>query len=574
MTKLINKYPIRIIKQSQNRKKYAVGLLVYPGIKDPKWNYLFGACMISQQLKTEEWFKKNCDIIILTPEIDDPIVLSLIHKVFDVHAIYLNTLNIKFSFKTNPRWYGVFNKLYYWNKDIFNYKRVLILDTDIYILKPEKYIYPFTSITGIVAGCYENGFLYKNQDIDLSKINTLIPDKYTYYKWTDNKTYYNMINAGVISLIPDSGLFSVMLEDLEKGWNELGSKYPSLRYKKNNFVFPEQEYLTGIFSGYWRSLPSNYLSCSTTEYHYSPHAKKYWEKFPPLYGSHRSIIIESKRFVETYQESIIIFDNIINNINGTLDQSKHYNINTNIINQNSTENIIVIAPTNNTINHKNIKNIADITNIVKINKTAPLKYTPINTNNKNNLLVETKQFKKHNDVINIPKVNFAITHQKIKKHNTKVKNIPDISLAISQRIFDKNNTNIKDKINIDNTVLLLGNKETKNVSNKIPQNITQKDTTIKKDEYQGTILNKNKKNKYQMGEERIVNQKDNPTKNNRQAQNDNENTKNKLNYIAPTAFKKKKNNNNYEDPDNILYNLNQYNSTKNIIDIDIDKLIF
>lgn len=566
MTKLINKYPIRIIKQSQNRKKYAVGLLVYPGIKDPKWNYLFGACMISQQLKTEEWFKKNCDIIILTPEIDDPIVLSLIHKVFDVHAIYLNTLNIKFSFKTNPRWYGVFNKLYYWNKDIFNYKRVLILDTDIYILKPEKYIYPFTSITGIVAGCYENGFLYKNQDIDLSKINTLIPDKYTYYKWTDNRTYYNMINAGVISLIPDSGLFSVMLEDLEKGWNELGSKYPSLRYKKNNFVFPEQEYLTGIFSGYWRSLPSNYLSCSTTEYHYSPHAKKYWEKFPPLYGSHRSIIIESKRFIETYQESIIIFDNIINNINETLDQSKHYNINTNIINQNSTENIIVIAPTNNTINHKNIKNIADITNIVKINKPEALKYTPINTNNKNNLLVETKQFKKHNDVTNV-------SRQTINKRNTNVNNVSKISFDAPHRIISKRNTNIKDILNIKNTILFLENKNKKNIpkqpskiSNKASQITQKEEKNIEKLEYQGTILNKNnKKNKQQ-----VIEQTTNET-----MKNMNNIKTNNNDYIVSSAFKKKKNNNiNYEDPDNILFNLNQYNISKKMIDIDMDKLIF
>ena len=360
---------IKILKNSESKKIYAIGLLVYPGKVEPKWNYLFGACMIYHQLIKNEWFKKNCDIIILTPEISDQLILSLIKKIFDIHVIYHTSLNTKFPFATNPRWYGVFNKLYYWNKDIFNYNRVLILDTDLFILKPEEYIKTFLSVDGPVAGCYENGFIHNNKDLDLTSINTIIPAKYTYYKWTDNKSYYNMVNAGVISLEPNIRLFNIMLKDLQEGWDKLGSKYPSLKNKKNNFLFPEQEYLTGLFSGQWRSLPASYLSCTSTEIHYSPHGTKYWNKFPTTYSSYYSVVIESKIFISQYEECSIIFKNIINNLSNIKDN------NINLYNIDSINNI-VIAPNTTTSKKFTIKNINNIINVQNVEQ---------NINNNNNV---------------------------------------------------------------------------------------------------------------------------------------------------------------------------------------------
>ncbi|ARF08764.1 hypothetical protein Catovirus_1_814 [Catovirus CTV1] len=307
-----NKYPIKINRYAK-KKKYAIGMLVYPGLNESKWNYLFGACMVSYRLKKNDWFKQNCDIIILTPVVENTTVLSLIKKNFDVHAVYSTSLNTEYPFKTNPRWYGVFNKLYFWNKNCFSYDRLLILDTDMFILKPDDYIEIINSAQGPVAGCYENGFIVNNTDLDLSEINTIIPDKYTSYVWNNNKSYYNMVNAGVLSIQPNFKLFQIMLRDLEDGWKKLPNKYPALKNKKNNFLFPEQEYLTGFFSGKWRSLPSKFLSCATSSCHYNNHGAKYWDKFPSSFGIYSIVVSDSIKFLNKYSECKEIFNNIISN---------------------------------------------------------------------------------------------------------------------------------------------------------------------------------------------------------------------------------------------------------------------
>ena len=113
MTHIINEYPLKSNRCQGKKKQYAIGMLVYPGRDDnsPKWNYLFGACMISHQLKKNVWFKNNCDIIILTPDITDKNVISLIYQVFDVHVIYSISLNLIFLLSPTRHCGGVVNTL-------------------------------------------------------------------------------------------------------------------------------------------------------------------------------------------------------------------------------------------------------------------------------------------------------------------------------------------------------------------------------------------------------------------------------------------------------------------------------
>lgn len=312
---LHNKYTLNVNKYNINNNKYAIGLLAYPSINEPKWNYLFGACMISYRLKKCEWYKNNCDIILMTPVIEDNNILSLIEKIFDIHISYNNSLNTEFTFNTEPKWYGVFNKLYFWNRYYFDYKRLLIMDTDLFILKPDEYIKLLTKAEGLAAGCYEGGIINKidNMDIDLKGMGTHIPLKFTFYMWEDNKSYYNMVNAGLLSIIPNLNLFYTMISDLEKGWDYISSKYPSLKNKQSNYFFPEQEYLTGFFSGQWKTLPSEFMSHLTTKYHYNNDGNigvKYWDAFPSKDSEYGIVVLETNNFLNLYPESSIIFKNI------------------------------------------------------------------------------------------------------------------------------------------------------------------------------------------------------------------------------------------------------------------------
>lgn len=431
-----NKYPLKICRYFGNKKKFAIGLLVYPGNNNPKWNYLFGACLISHQLKKNIWFRENCDIIILTPEIENDIVKSLIKKIFDVHVIYTLSLNTNFPFKTNPRWYGVFNKLYFWNKKIFNYERLLILDTDLFILKSDEYIDLLIKAKGPVAGCYENNFRNSNKDLDLSDINTIIHEKYTSYIWANNKTCYNMVNAGVLSIQPNDKLYPVMLNDLEEGWNKLGFKYPSLKGKKDDFFYPEQEYLTGFFSGQWRSIPFKYLSCQTTSCHYNNNGPKYWNRFPSAYGNYSSVVIESDAFLQKYSECQIIFKNIIENINNAYNliepiNSKSY------LHQPLTKVIVQNIDPNKFNNNKNdSKKITDVVQILSAN-IDKTKNTILNKTNNDTLLKIKAPEKDFIGITTFNEKNNVITQEN--KKNANILNTNNI-LSPSKFNIKKNKT--------------------------------------------------------------------------------------------------------------------------------------
>lgn len=274
------------INRINKKKDYAVCMLVYPDKfnKESEWNYFFGAVMVVHQLKKNTWFRENCDFVILTPEIgaNNGDVLRMIKLVFDAHAIYKKSLQLDNNlFEYSERWHGVFNKLYFWDSENFNYKRLMICDTDIFIHNPLGYVKVLTESTGIVSGSYEHDFINKNNDSNLLKFDAIIETKYTSYTWKDNKSHYNMINAGVLSIVPDIKTLREMLADLKGGWKLIEKRHPALLGKIGKNIFPEQEYLTGFFSGKWHNLPlRDYLSVIPTNNHYCMGPTKYWSCLP------------------------------------------------------------------------------------------------------------------------------------------------------------------------------------------------------------------------------------------------------------------------------------------------------
>lgn len=422
---IISKYPLKIIKKSTKKRKYAVGMLVYPGVNN-NWSYLFGACMNAIQLKKNDWFKNNCDIIILTPKISDDIVFSIIRKVFDVHIIYENGLDVKGSLNSVVRWNGVFNKLYFWNKNIFNYNRLLILDTDLFILESQDYIELLTRAEGPVAGCYENGYRYSNNELNLTRINVILDKKYTYYKWEDGKTYYNMVNAGVISLKPNTKTFSIFLKDLEDGWEHITKKYRAFKYRPNGTFYPEQEYLTGYYSGVWRTIPRKFISCETTSCHYSPSAIKYWIKFPQINTRYEKVTKESYNFTKKYPECNKIFLSIIKRLENTYRKSRTFVNNINNI-KHINGNIVPIRSTKQTNKHNNNITIINRHNIANFN----------NNNNNNNI------DKSVNNITNFNKVNELLFRM---NDNHKINKLPsNIQHHVNMFKDDK-----KDDIDIEN----------------------------------------------------------------------------------------------------------------------------
>lgn len=321
-------------------KTYAIGLLVYssPDVTtqtDPKWNsrwdYLFGACMIYKQFKKNTWFQEKCDIIVLTPYNTDQMIINFINNNFDGYATYEKSLFMEHPFNYVKRYNGVFNKLYFWNKQVFNYKRILIMDTDIFIINPIGYIQLFEKINGI-AGMYEHNYINKN-NINLQKLGCHIPEKYTNYIWSDGKSYYNMISASIISFEPDTSIFKIMIEDIYNGWDKVVEKYNSFKGKKGKTFFPEQEYLTGFFSGKWKNLPlGTFRTTTRTKYHYGSFPEKYWNLLNKI---EKNILYACIDFFNQNYDAKLLFPNIYSNISKYSKKSIPL-INNNLINTNKT----------------------------------------------------------------------------------------------------------------------------------------------------------------------------------------------------------------------------------------------
>src|SRR5439155_1445448 len=124
--------------------------------------------------------------------------------------------------------------------------------------------------------------------------------------------YYNMVSASLISFKPDTKIFQQMITDITDGWDTIVGKYDSLKGKRGMSFYPEQEYLTGLFTGKWQNLPvGQYRTTTRTKYHYGSFPDKYWYS---LYKLENCISKPCMNFFVKYPDTKDLFPTIYQKI--------------------------------------------------------------------------------------------------------------------------------------------------------------------------------------------------------------------------------------------------------------------
>jgi hypothetical protein len=267
------------------------------------------------KFKSNIWFKNNCNFyLIVEYENFSDEYISFMSKYFDIIIQYKNSLEMDSKIYQKEKWNKIFNKFHVFNKDIFNFEKVLLLDSDMLMIKPELYIEIFNCNTP--AGCLEKFW----NDIIFSReiMNKPIPKNYTdYFNIQKNISEYNCINAGVLLLEPNNNIFDIICDDIKNGWDKTVERLDSLKYRnktslKNWVWLPEQEYITGLFSGQWYNLSYlKYFSIIQTQAHHCSNSKKYWTK---NYKKNNIIHNEANHVINNYPEIYKIFKFFLDNM--------------------------------------------------------------------------------------------------------------------------------------------------------------------------------------------------------------------------------------------------------------------
>lgn len=167
----------------------------------------------------------------------------------------------KSHLQKNHGYYKVFTKLNIFNKNLFPYEKVILLDSDLF---PMGHFDTLFSID-TPAGCIEHKRLLLP---DLG-VSSWITDRNPFCKHgqfipkilTDIENMYaSDINASLLIITPNTDLYYNLITDLQKPINEWFG--PDKNHKGfwlgnaflNYYVLPEQNFLTKKFSGTWRSV--------------------------------------------------------------------------------------------------------------------------------------------------------------------------------------------------------------------------------------------------------------------------------------------------------------------------------
>lgn len=279
----ISDFECRVDKNT-SLKKYAFVWLFYPNVNlvDTKNDYIYG-CLINQKIiknylnimKLSDLF----DTVIITPAEIDSYIHEIIEKIFDVHIQYNNSIHMSFISESEKRWTvaekrwkGVLNKLYIFHPDLFScYNKVLFLDADILIKKPDEFIKLIDKIN-CPAGVYE----YSCRCPTNQKITHLVHQKFTDNEVIPKKfciagtKYYHSINASLLIIQANENDYKKICTEL----NEYVFKKTYPQFKNHILYFPEQEYLTNFFAGSWHSVPNKFLLTADSETHI---AGKFWD---------------------------------------------------------------------------------------------------------------------------------------------------------------------------------------------------------------------------------------------------------------------------------------------------------
>ena len=246
------KDPVKIIDANGN-KIYAYVTLIMLGDR-----YVPAAIVLAQSLID---LNSQVDrVVLITPDVS-PEAKELLSKYYDkiIEVNYVTVQNWRTKKQTHRKYLElVFTKFHLFN--LTQYKKVLLIDADAIVLKYPDHLFTLDA----PAGCFledKDHFIYydKNGDYKMPPETGIewyniycdklthgmkVPKEFTDRVLTDFKN--SGIGGGLMLLEPKIGEFDEIIKDVSRG---------KMRYLlENKFVWPEQQYLTGRYSGKWTSI--------------------------------------------------------------------------------------------------------------------------------------------------------------------------------------------------------------------------------------------------------------------------------------------------------------------------------
>jgi hypothetical protein len=280
----------KLIEYKQmNKNDYAYTTLLFPSYNEhgkKEYSYLLGCLLVAYLLKTQPqnydlYLNKKVGtkatiICMITPDVEIHII-KILKQYYDVVVIvpYItfseNVCEPKIKITDISRgninhmhpYSKVFTKLNIFNKTLFNYKKVIFIDSDLF---PMGY-YDSLFTLNTPSGCLEHR-RYQDEDLGIGswaldrgqffKHGQLIPKMFT----DISNIYASDINASLLVVEPNNDLFIEMIHELQQAIDDIFSDYDSTIHKGfwlgnkfyNFYYLPEQNYLTQKLSGQWHSI--------------------------------------------------------------------------------------------------------------------------------------------------------------------------------------------------------------------------------------------------------------------------------------------------------------------------------
>lgn len=267
--------------------KYAYITLLYPN-KDGICTYLDGALLMASGLRKQNTVYPI--ICMVTPDVTENVRIEL-KKLYDeiIEVEYITPVKSKKGITIineifTPTDYKdentysdichVFTKLHIFNKKIFQYDKLLFVDTDIIPISDYDSLFDLSTPAGWVEQIAE--LIYDVPDTTYTRIwgkwkiqhGQDIPQELTDIYVAPG----SCVNAGLLLIQPDTDTFETFISQLQtdkKEWFGLNFKHKGCIEPSGLFVdryyCPEQCFLTQHFSGQWKMIDGLYASWGYNE---------------------------------------------------------------------------------------------------------------------------------------------------------------------------------------------------------------------------------------------------------------------------------------------------------------------
>ena len=250
----------------ENLDDFAYVSLLYPN-KDGELTFFAGAILLSLSLQNSK-IKK---ILMVTPDVDQ-YYIEILNMFFDEikvvkyitfnrnegEYIKINKNNFNSDISNNfLEEIHTNTKLHIFNKDLFNYKKVIFLDLDILVIKNFDYLFNLNAPAGCLEHKSKDNRRVWDRDIDLHG------SKFSEDKTDISKDIGTTINCGILIVEPNIKIYKEIIDDLQNP-NLFDTDFIERDYdlSKNKwekkFYFPEQSYLTNKFKNKWHVIDNIY----------------------------------------------------------------------------------------------------------------------------------------------------------------------------------------------------------------------------------------------------------------------------------------------------------------------------